>query len=271
MIPTPQRAQGLRQACSQEASKPGACPLPLSAGARSPSSGGLSSHAGPVGELALNAVKTERAESRLTPVRGGEICVSSLSQQLTEVTAPPTPPQRQPQRGLDASTLTSDLGVAVSGCLGFQGDREGLSGEPVPRPHVGRAWCSEEAAQPQNTASQSPPARPGAERLSPGQTGHQRPPRPVLPGPLAVPPKPALLLPSETRPRLGAPRASPAPTAAQGQSPASGPLCRVPASADRWVRRPGSRGGAFPSPWGGRCASCPRGEGAALQCRDHGC
>lgn len=255
MIPTPQRAQGLRQACSQEASKPGACPLPLSAGARSPSSWGLSSHAGPVGELALNAVKTERAESRLTPVRGGEICVSSLSQQLTEVTAPPTPPQRQPQRGLDASTLTSDLGVAVSGCLGFQGDREGLSGEPVPRPHVGRAWCSEEAAQPQNTASQSPPARPGAERLSPGQTGHQRPPRPVLPGPLAVPPKPALLLPSETRPRLGAPRASPAPTAAQGQSPASGPLCRVPASADRWVRRPGSRGGAFPSPWGGRRAS----------------
>lgn len=78
----------------------------------------------------------------------------------------------------------------------------------------------------------------------------------MLPGALAVPPKPASLLPSETRPRLGAPSASPAPTAAQGQSPASGPLCRAPASADRWVRRPGSRGGAFPSPWGGRCASC---------------
>lgn len=96
--------------------------------------------------------------------------MSSRSPQLTQVTAPPTPPQRQPQRGLDPPTLTSDLGVAVSGCLGFQGDREGLSGEPVPRPHVGRAWCSKEAAQPQSTASQSPPARPGAERLSPGQT-----------------------------------------------------------------------------------------------------
>ena len=34
--PAPRRARGLRQACSQKASKPGACPLLLSAGAGSP-------------------------------------------------------------------------------------------------------------------------------------------------------------------------------------------------------------------------------------------
>ena len=51
------------------------------------------------------------------------------SQQLRQVTAPP--PQRQPQKGLDAPTLTSDLGVAVVWVPGVPGGQGNLSPAPM--------------------------------------------------------------------------------------------------------------------------------------------
>lgn len=203
--------------------------------------------------------------------------MSSRSPQLTQVTAPPTPPQRQPQRGLDPPTLTSDLGVAVSGCLGFQGDREGLSGEPVPRPHVGRAWCSKEAAQPQSTASQSPPARPGAERLSPGQTA------PAASTPSVGAMSECFLGPSQSLPSQhhcchqrrdrgwGPPAPRRHPQLPRGRVQ---PRAR---SAERQPLRTDGSGGLAPEeghsrPRGeGAALPVPRGEGAVPQCRDHGC
>lgn len=199
------------------------------------------------------------------------MCVLSVSATHAGDSAPHPHPSAS-HREAWTPTLTSDLGVAVSGCLGFQGDREGLSGSLSPPP-CGESMCSKEAAQPQSTASQSPPTRPGAEAGVPGR--YQRPPRPAW-GPCLSASWGPQSLPSQhhcchqRRDRAGGPSASPVPTAAQGQSPASGPLCRAPASSDRWVRRPGSRGGGIPVPWGGRCA-CSRGRALVPQCRDHGC